>query len=88
MSAQQVTLSKADMLIIRQVHGAYAEFGMPFLLAQKWWKRAARLAERGFLKAGDCKIVPAAPGLDGYLPTTEGIDAYNAAVEAARESGK
>lgn len=76
-------LSKGDRLIIRQVYHAYAEFGMPFLLSPKWWKRADALAKRGLLKAAGLKIMPPSPGCDGYLPTDAGIDAYNAALGEA-----
>jgi hypothetical protein len=74
----EVLLTKTDARIIRWVAIAFEQFGVPFLLSPRYWKRAKALADRGLLKAGDCKIVPAEEGCDGYLPTQAGIDAYNA----------
>lgn len=78
------TLTKADMLIIRQVHSAFEAYGIPFLPAPKWAKRAKALADRGLLTAHDSGAVPASEWcLHSFTPTQAGIAAYNAQVSGA-----
>jgi hypothetical protein len=61
-------LSKGDMLIIRQTHYVNSAFGVPYLLAQKWHKRAKALAVRGLLRL-DVEVLPAGDGAGGYSVT-------------------
>ena len=82
MSTAISTLEKPDMRIILDVYKANKEFGMPYLLPTRMWKRAAILEERGLL---DAKSRPTPPqrGCAGYEVTTSGIEAYNAALKAS-----
>jgi hypothetical protein len=80
---QDPPLSKADMLIIRQVYFAFARYGIPFLPAPKWCYRAKALADRRLLKAHPLNPMPDT-GKDsdwarfGFTPTRRGVLAYNA----------
>jgi len=77
-------LEKPDMRIILDVYRANAEFGMPYLLPERKWKRAAKLEERGLLrkKAG---VMQPAPGCSGYVVTNAGIEAYSVALAFVEE---
>lgn len=71
-------LKPMEMRLLREVHEANARFGIPHLPSPSAWKRAAHLAEIGFLKRHDLRIVPPSPGADGYSITDAGVAAYNA----------
>lgn len=79
-------LQRMDLLLIREVYVANDEFrnddgvSIPYLPRPAQFKRAAKLASAGLLKAHDLKIMPSQEGMDGYTVTEAGIDAYNAAL--------
>lgn len=77
-------LEKPDMRIILDVYKANEEFGMPYLLPTRMWKRAARLEERGLLDAKS-RPVPPQLGCAGYVVTVAGIEAYNATLNTTGE---
>lgn len=74
-----IELENPDMRIILEVYRANSEFGMPYLLPNRKWKRAAKLEDRGMLKKIS-QVLPPSPGCGGYVVTRLGIDAYNASL--------
>lgn len=75
-TAECSSLEKADMRILYQVYQAYVEFHMPLLLSPYQWKRAAKLAEKGFLQ-NEGNLPTLGKGCAAYLITQAGINAYN-----------
>jgi hypothetical protein len=75
-------LSKTDLRLIRQTYWANHDYGVPFLPAIRWHKRAKALADRGLLTAHETGAVPLTDWAKySFSVTQAGIDAYNAAQE-------
>jgi hypothetical protein len=84
-------LSKADMLIIRQVYGAFIRYRIPFLPAPRWCYRAKALADRKFLKAHPLNPMPDTGKASdwaryGFTPTRRGLRSYNAQLGRSRRT--
>lgn len=81
-------LVKADLSILLQVYRYNATFPqVPFLVPIRKQKRAKALAEIGFLKL-ETEAHGIGESWGAFRITTEGIDAYNAAIKAAQGADK